>query len=192
MQLSYIVQLILAYQMGFDFLVGMHQIALFIHYFFNLLTMVAIHLRITDKPYLHWRDQYTRESRIIATVSTLYSFKATRMLYGNFLGKPYFDVVCENRFRTMIRPFFMLTMACILQSAVILIANVYTIWLLRWGYELVTLAISSIIMTLGIFGLEVAEFVLYRNQEPSLMGVNEYFKSQLDPDAKAKQDARDR
>ena len=85
------------------------------------------------------------------------------MLYGNFLGKPYFDVVCENRFRTMIRPFFMLTMACILQSAVILIANVYTIWLLRWGYELVTLAISSIIMTLGIFGLEVAEFVLYRN-----------------------------
>ena len=36
------------------------------------------------------------------------------MLYGNFLGKPYFDVVCENRFRTMIRPFFMLTMACIL------------------------------------------------------------------------------
>ena len=57
----------------------------------------------------------------------------------------------------------MLTMACILQSAVILIANVYTIWLLRWGYELVTLAISSIIMTLGIFGLEVAEFVLYRN-----------------------------
>jgi len=192
MQLSYIVQLILAYEMGFDLLIGLHQLALFIHVFFNLLAAFTIHLRIRDKPYEHWRDQYTRESRIIATVSTLYSFKATRMLYSNFLAKPYFDVVCENRFRTMIKPFFMLTMGSVLQPASILIANVYTIWLLRWGYEIVTLSISSIIMTLLIAGLEVAEFVIYRDQEPNFMHVGDYFNKQVDPANKRKREALDK
>lgn len=111
------------------------------------------------------------------------------MLFSNFLGKPYFDVVCENRFRTMIRPFFLLTMGCILQPAAILIANVYTIWLLRWGYEIVTLAISSIIMTLLICGLEIAEFVLYRDQEPAFLAVKDYFSNQLDPAVRRLRDA---
>jgi hypothetical protein len=94
-------------------------------------------------------------------MSTIYSFKTTRMLYSNFSGKPYFDAACENKFRSLIRPFFTLTMCSLLQTGPILIANVYTIWLLRWGYEIVTLAISSIIMALVIFALEVYEYVLY-------------------------------
>ena len=52
-------------------------------------------------------------------------------------------------------------MCGLLQTGPILIANVYTIWLLRWGYEIVTLAISSIIMALVIFALEVYEYVLH-------------------------------
>ena len=167
--------------MDFDFVTGLHQLGMFVFYFFNLLTMIAIHLRIKDKPYEHWRDQYTRESRIIATISTLYSFKATRILYSNFWRKPYFDVVCENRFRTFIRPFFMITVGSVVQVAAITVANIYTIWLLRWGYEIVTLAISSIIMNLVILGLEITEFVLYRDQEPVFMGVKDYFSNQLDP-----------
>ena len=165
---------------------------MFVFYFFNLLTMIAIHLRIKDKPYEHWRDQYTRESRIIATISTLYSFKATRILYSNFWRKPYFDVVCENRFRTFIRPFFMITVGSVVQVAAITVANIYTIWLLRWGYEIVTLAISSIIMNLVILGLEITEFVLYRDQEPVFMGVKDCFSNQLDPQEKKQQDARKR
>lgn len=66
-------------------------------------------------------------------------------------------------------------MFSVLQMGAILIANVYTIWLLRWGYEIVTLSISSIILAVVIFGLEIYEFVLYRNEEPDFMGVGDYF-----------------
>jgi len=168
--------------MGFDFVIAMHTVAMFLHYFFNLLCLVALLWLIKDKPFEHWRDQYTREMRITTVVSTVYSFKATRVLYSGFLSKPYFDAVCENRFRTLLRPFFLITMASVLGTGVILIANVYTIWLLRWGYEIVTLSISSIVMNLVIFGLEVYEFILYRDKEPLFMGVNDYFKSQMDPE----------
>ena len=57
----------------------------------------------------------------------------------------------------------------------------YTIWLLRWGYELVTLAISSIILSISIFILEVYEFVLYKRHEPEYLGVGDYFSGQKNP-----------
>ena len=57
-------------------------------------------------------------------------------------------------------------------------ANVYTIWLLRWGYEIVTLSISSLILGLAIFILEVYEFMLHKRQEPEYLGVGSYFKGQ--------------
>ena len=163
--------------MGYAVLSGMHTLAMFILYLFNLLNLLAVLFRINDKPYKHWQDQYLRESRIISTVSTLYSFKATRMLYGNFLQKPYFDAACEDRYRVMIRPFFVVTMASVIHTAIIAIANVYAIWQLRWGYEIVTLSISSLIMAVVIFALEIYEFVLFKNKEPEFMGVNDYFKS---------------
>lgn len=108
-------------------------------------------------------------------MSTIYSFKATRLLFANLLGKPYFDAACESRFRSLIRPMFCLTMCSLVPTGIILMANVYTIWLLRWGYEIVTLAISSIILALVIFALEVYEFLLHKRVEPAYLGVGKYF-----------------
>ena len=177
-QLNYIVQMCLAYSMDFNVVSGMHTFALFVHYFVNVLCLIAIHYLIKDKPFEHWRDQYTRENQIIATVSALYSFKATRLLFSNFLGKPYFDAACDNRFRSLIRPMFILTMCNLVQTGTILLANVYAIWLLRWGYEIVTLSISSLILGLVIFILEVYEFILHKREEPEYLGVGSYFKGQ--------------
>ena len=168
----------LAYTLDFAVVSGMHTFAMFVHYFLNVLCLIAIHYLINDKPFKHWRDQYTRENQIVATVSTVYSFKATRLLFSNFLGKPYFDAACDNRFRSLIRPMFILTMCNLVQTGTILMANVYTIWLLRWGYEIVTLAISSMILGLVIFALEVYEFIVHRRQEPEFLTVGSYFKSQ--------------
>lgn len=56
-----------------------------------------------------------------------------------------------------------------------------TLWLLDWGYELVTLAISSMIMAIVIIALEVYEFVLYKRHEPEFLGVGAYFSKQMDP-----------
>ena len=177
-QLNYIVQMCLAYSLDFDVVSGMLTFAMFVHYFLNVLCLIAIHFLIRDKPFEHWRDQYTRENRIIATVTTLYSFKASRLLFSNFLGKPYFDAACDNRFRSLIRPFFILTMCNLVQTGTVLMANVYTIWLLRWGYEIVTLSISSLTLGLAIFIMEVYEFILHKREEPEYLGVGSYFKGQ--------------
>lgn len=99
------------------------------------------------------------------------------MLYCNLSKKPYFDAACESRFRSLVRPMFVLTMASLISTGPILIANVYTIWLLRWGYEIVTLAISSIIMAMVIFALEIYEYILYKRHEPEFLGVGAYFKN---------------
>ena len=108
-QFSYMFQIIIAYTMDISFVGGMHTFAYFMLYLLNLVCLFAIHRLIKDKPFEHWRDQYTRENQIIVTISTLYSFKATRMLYCNMMSKPYFDAPCDNRFRSLLRPFFMLT-----------------------------------------------------------------------------------
>ena len=113
-QFSYIVQTFLAFAMDVSFVAGMHTFAMLVLYIFNLVCLLVVHRLIKDKPFEHWRDQYTRENQITAVVSTVYSFKATRVLYSNFLGKPYFDAACENRFRSLIRPFFILTTCSLL------------------------------------------------------------------------------
>ena len=55
-QFSYLIQLILSYTMGYTFISGMHTLALFILYLFNLVTLIAIHWMIRDKPFDHWKD----------------------------------------------------------------------------------------------------------------------------------------
>ena len=84
----------------------------------------------------------------------------------------------------MVRPMFIFTMLSLLQAGPITLVNIYSIWMLRWGYELKTLAIESFILTVAIFALEIYEFVLYKNLEPKYLGVQDYFTS--DPNAKAK------
>lgn len=167
--------------MGFDFLTSMHTVAMLVGYFWNALCLVVIHMLMKDKAYLHWRDQYTRESRIIATVNTVFSFKATRIMYSDFAKKPYFDATFDSRLRTLVRPFFIITMFSVLSTAIVFIADVYTIWLLRWGYELVTLAISSMTLAIAIFVLEIYEFILCKREEPEFLGVGDYFDKQVDP-----------
>ena len=54
----------------------------------------------------------------------------------------------------------------LLQACPILLVNIYTIWLLRWGYEIKTLAIESIILCLAILGLEIYEFLLHKRKQP--------------------------
>jgi hypothetical protein len=77
-------------------------------------------------------------------------------------GKEYFNVACEDRFRVLSKPLFTFSMVSLIQTAPIFMVNVYTIWLLRWGYEIVTLSIEAIILALVILGLEIYEYILHK------------------------------
>ena len=52
--------------------------------------------------------------------------------------------------------------------------DVYTIWQLNWGYEIKTLSIENLVLAVVIAGLEIYEFVLYKNQQPNFMGIKDY------------------
>lgn len=43
-----------------------------------------------------------------------------------------------------------------------MVIDVYTIIFIPWGYEIVTLSIECLVMSLIIFALEIAEFTLYK------------------------------
>lgn len=57
---------------------------------------------------------------------------------------------------------FILNMVGLIHTAPIILVNIYTIWLLKWGYEIKTLAIENMLMAVVIFFLELYEFILYR------------------------------
>jgi hypothetical protein len=56
----------------------------------------------------------------------------------------------------------------------ILIANIFTIWNIRWGYEIKSLAVESIILCIVIFALETYEYRLHRKQQPKYLAPHQY------------------
>ena len=168
--------------MGYRALTTLHLIGLFAIFFINVACYFAVLKRIQDKPFLHWYDIYERQTNNVYLFSALFNFKMARLLYSRFKGKKYFDVACEERFEQLIKPMFVLTMISLLQMAPIALVNIYTIWLLRWGYQIVTLSIEAIVLALVILALEIYEFVLHKSAEPEYMGVRDYFAK--DPYAK--------
>lgn len=114
----------------------------------------------------------------------IYSFKVNRLFYAKFEQKPYFSATYEEQFRSVVRPIFIFSMLGLLQVGPITLVNAYSIWMLRWGYELKTLAIESVILSITILVLEIYEFVLYQNMEPKYLGVQDYFTG--DPNARTK------
>ena len=56
---------------------------------------------------------------------------------------------------------FIFSMLGLIQACPIMLVNIYTIWLLRWGYEIKTLSMESIALCIGILALEIYEFILH-------------------------------
>ena len=133
-------------------------------YVLNILCLITFLLLIDDLPFKHWMKKYDTETRVVFAVSTLFTFKLCRLLFSQLRNRPWFNAACEDRFKALIRPLFILSMLSLLQACPIFLVNIYTIWLLRWGYEIKTLSIESIILCFAILGLEIYEFVLHKRK----------------------------
>ena len=149
---------------------------MFAQFFLNLGGLVAFLLLVKDPAFTHWRDEpkNMKESNIIFGLSTIFSYKSIRLLFSNLFDKTYLNAPCEDRYRSFIRPMFILNMIGLVQSGPALFVNVYTIWLLKWRYEIWILSIECILIGFSIFFLEVYEFVLYKRKQPSYLGVADY------------------
>ena len=70
---------------------------------------------------------------------------------------------------------FIFSMLGLIQACPIVLVNIYTIWLLRWGYEIKTLSMESIVLCIVILALEVYEFILHKQKEPEFLKVRDFF-----------------
>ena len=174
-QIGYIVLLILAFQMGYKFLSYLHLAGMFALFFLNLAFLLTFTLLVDDLPFSHWRQKYLNESRAILAVSTLFNFKLGRLLYCQLRSRPWYNAASESKFETFIRPMFVFSMISMIQACPIMMVNIYTIWLIRWGYELKTLSMESIILCIVILALEIYEFILHKQREPTLLKVRDFF-----------------
>lgn len=161
--------------MGYRFLSYLHLAGMFALFFLNLAFLLTFTLLVDDLPFAHWRQKYLNESRAILAVSTLFNFKLGRLLYCQLRSRPWYNAASENKFETFIRPMFVFSMISMIQACPIMMVNIYTIWLIRWGYELKTLSMESIILCIVILALEIYEFILHKQREPTLLKVRDFF-----------------
>jgi len=171
---TYIVLWVLSFEIGFDLAIALHTIGIFGIFFLNFITLICILRIIEDRPFHHWRDVYTRSSTALIVLSALFSFKTVRFFKSNLFKKAYFNAAFEDQYRTLTKPLFIVSMIGLLQVIPVCMMDVYTIWQLNWGYEIKTLSIENLILAIVITGLEIYEFVLYKNQQPNYMGIKDY------------------
>jgi hypothetical protein len=150
--------------MGYPKAVACHTIGLFAVFFLNLVTLVSVLRLIDDRPFRHWRDRNHKASVVFIVISALYSFKAVRLFICELFQKEYFNAAFEDKYRTMIRPMFIISMVGLLQVVPVGFVDAYTIWQIEWGYELKTLAIENLTLAVVIFLLEIYEFNLYKEK----------------------------
>jgi hypothetical protein len=95
-----------------------------------------------------------------------YSFKSVRVMYTKLQpNKPYMNVPFENPYTTLVKPFFITTVAnFLLQAGPIFLMNAYMLMFIPWGYQLMVMSIDNMILAFIIFVLEIVEFSYFKRR----------------------------
>lgn len=116
---------------------AIHLITLFGMIFANIGWFFFYHykLRKQDSAYKHWVDQNKKAYVIVRYVALAWNFKQVRMMYSNFLNKEYFNGAFESRYKTLIKPLFILSVInFVIQVMPILLMDIYNLIFIPWGY----------------------------------------------------------
>ena len=99
--------------------------------------------------------------------SALVSFKMVRFYTSEMFEKKFFSAEISDKFRLYTRPLFAITMVGVIINVLpLLYVSVYTIWLIPvFGYEIRTLSIETLVISLTIAALEIYEFIFYLSLE---------------------------
>lgn len=104
----------------------------------------------------------------------------TRFYTSELFEKKFFSCEISDKFRLYTRPLFVTTIVgVIINVCPLLYVSVYTIWLIPvFGYEIRTLSIETLVISLTILALEVYEYIFYLGLEPKHPRISDFkFKS---------------
>lgn len=117
-----------------------------------------------DLVFVHWAaDGKERVVMGIKIASVLVSFKLVRFLTSELFQKKFFSSEFNDKFRLFTRPLIVITaVGFIVNVLPLLFVCTYTIWLIPvFGYEIRSLSIESIVLSLTIVALEIYECIYY-------------------------------
>jgi len=117
-----------------------------------------------DLVFVHWAaDGKERVVIGIKIASVLVSFKLVRFLTSELFQKKFFSSEFNDKFRIFTRPLIVITaVGFIVNVLPLLFVSTYTIWLIPvFGYEIRSLSIESIVLSLTIVALEIYECIYY-------------------------------
>lgn len=140
----------------------------------NIIFYVIYKKEITkDASYAKWCRLFPKSERYISLLTLLLNFKSIKLVYSGFYGLESCLAQFDDPLRNFFRPLRMLTyFSFIFVYAPIIAASVLIFFQVKWGYQLLILAIEAVILSIAIIILTIIEF---RHPERLLMSGDEQY-----------------
>jgi len=161
---TYIGLIVLSVALGYKLIYLINSITIGAAYVLNMAFTVYLCTkgRREDSAFDHWCSYFPVASTTIFGLSATINFKLVRLFRVDF-AQANGDAAFNNEFKTFIRPLFIFsTAAFIFQAIPMILTDIFTIVIIRWDYEIVTMAFDNLVLSLVVFVLEIAEFKLSR------------------------------
>lgn len=140
---------------------AIHLTTLFTMLITNVAFGLYIHLKVrkTDQVFRHWTDREVRGYKWIKILTLAYNFKMSRLLFARYLNKGYFQATSDSKYKSLIKPlFFTSVINFLVQCGPIVLMDIYSLWFIPWGYQIMVMSIDNMVLALVIFILEIVEF----------------------------------
>jgi hypothetical protein len=101
----------LAIALDYKLVQAIHLTTLFTMIITNLAFGLYVHLRIrkNDQIFRHWTDREMKGYNYIKYAMLIYTFKSSRLLFSKYLNKSYFQASFSSLYKSLIKPFFIIT-----------------------------------------------------------------------------------
>mmetsp|Transcript_43828 Transcript_43828/g.42324 ORF Transcript_43828/g.42324 Transcript_43828/m.42324 type:complete len:385 (+) Transcript_43828:1678-2832(+) len=112
-----------------------------------------------DAAFFKWCRMYPRTSTILPKVALVLNFKLIKMLYSGFFGQESCLAQFDEPKAHFLQPLRMITyFSFVFVYVPIIVADAFIYIQVEWGYQLLVLAIESLILAIFIMVLTVIEF----------------------------------
>ena len=154
----------LAASFGIAPVVYMLGIALLFMIATNLFFLIVFQRQImNDTTFFHWASYNKSSVNAISIVAAIFSFKVYRILYSKFCGSERFNAPFENayKFYTPLNLASFLNLLLVMLPS--LVACVFTLYYVPWGYQLTVEAAEFVIIEIAMITLYIIEYCDMRN-----------------------------
>jgi len=150
--------LIFAVYLGYWVFYALHLASFFLLFSFNLGFAIYIDRRVPsqDGAFKHWAAHFSTRDAAYKAVCGILSFKGARLYYSNFTNV---NAAFDDFYSFFYFPLFLVSMASFpIQVLPAFVADVWSVILVPWGYQIVIFSLENVILGIAIFILELLEY----------------------------------